>query len=108
MTTYEIIPIHECIRASEKGSPYWFSRDTKNFFRSRWDNVAYRPIASAFAYFISSEKCGDDRERRYTIRRINMFDGNIGEPQLKNEIFEFQHWPDKKHALKALKEFLKQ
>ena len=102
-TRYDIIPIETVIR---KHSGHWFSEDSKRFFRSRWENTAYQNEGSLFAYFISSEQ-HDANLRKYTIRRVNMRDGEFPRGYPTPVIFEFQQYTTKAQALKALHEYLK-
>jgi len=100
---YDIIPIETIIR---KHNGYWFSEDSKRFFKSRWENTAYQNEGSLYAYFISSEQ-HDANLRKYTIRRVNMRDGEFSTGYPTPVIFEFQQYTTKAHALKALHEYLK-
>ena len=101
---YDIIPIETVIR---KHNGHWFSEDSKRFFRSRWENTAYQNEGSLYAYFISSEKFNDHTPRKYTIRRINMRNGEFSTSSPIPPIFEFQQYTTKKQANKALHDYLK-
>ena len=103
-TRYDIIPIETVIR---KHNGHWFSEYNKRFFKSRWENTAYQNEGSLYAYFISSEKFNDNTSRKYTIRRVNMRDGEFSTGYPTPVIFEFQQYTTKAHALKALHEYLK-
>ena len=101
---HETIPISEVIRLNDN----WFSEDSKRFFRSRWDNYAFRNKESMFAYFISSEKhvsyfANIDEPRKYTIRKINMITGDFSND---DGIFKFQAYPTRRKALSGLKKYL--
>ena len=101
---YDIIPIEDIKRVH---TGYWFSEGAKGFFNSRWDSYALRNKGSIFAYFISSEKCRDDDARKYTIRSINMLNGEFSTPATASkELFDFQRFSTKKQADKALRAYL--
>jgi len=63
---YERVPISEVIRADENNHGHWFEAGAKRFFRSRWDDYAYKQ--DGFYFWISSERMNAETPRRYTIR----------------------------------------
>lgn len=102
---YNTIPISEL----ERKNSIWFSERNKRFFKSLWDSYALQNEGSVYAYFVSSEKhegIGYSEPRMYTIRKFNMISGNF-EGDTDGTIFEFQKFPTKKQAEKALREYLK-
>ena len=102
MNTYITVAINE-IRRKHNG--HWFDTDTKRFFNSKWDSYALQNEGSIHAYFVSSEKHGNE-DRKYTIRRFNMRTGDFPGRDT-NTIFEFQKYTTKTQAEKALREHLK-
>lgn len=49
---------------------HWFDAGSMNFFRSRLPRLGYRAAYGDAYYFVSSEQCGWDGERRYTVREM--------------------------------------
>lgn len=98
------IPIDDVQR---KHNGHWFDADSKRFFNSRWDSYALQNDGSIFAYFVSSER-HDLNPRLYSIRSVNMRNGEFSEPESHkdSEIFEFQKYMTKQAAYAALHAFL--
>lgn len=86
---------------------HWFEASSKRFFNSRWDSIALQNDGSIFAYFISSER-NDLNPRMYTIRCVNMRNGEFSLPdsQRDNPLFEFQKFLTKQAAYAALRAYL--
>lgn len=102
------IPISELERLNTN----WFSVGSKRFFKSLWDNYALKNEDSIYAYFISSEKhvsyfANINEPRKYTIRKVNMRNGDFNTNIDDNSIFKFQAFKTKKMAIKALIVYLK-
>ena len=99
---YNIIPIEDVKR---KHDGHWFDESNKGFFGSRWDDTAYTLTGGLYAYFVSSEICSDE-VRKYSVRRVNMRNGQFSTPYPDEDIFGFQKFASKKQAIKALKNYL--
>lgn len=54
--------------ANEAAGRHWFSKDTMRFFRPRVSSKIW-PVSNG-AYFVTSERCGDD-PRMYTVRFVD-------------------------------------
>ena len=93
----EIIPIDMIERKNQEAGKHWFSPDTKRFFKSKIDNVAYKKGNKA--YFISSEK-GPDEIRKFSVREADLDTGEV------NTVGEFQAFTNRKDAMKRLREII--
>lgn len=83
----------------KRHSGHWFSPGAMSFFKSRLSAEAYAKREGADAYFVSSERHGDN-PRLYSVRKMNWATGNITTVGIG-----FQSYGNLRAAKKAAMEF---
>lgn len=83
------------LRLRLRGMTFFFDRDTSRFFKSRYSMGAWL-VAEMVAYFVTSEKQGD-QDRRYSVRRADLRTGRV------STVGKFQQHATLKRAESAMR-----
>lgn len=95
--TYEKVPMWKIEKKNMDAGQYWFSQDTKRFFKSKVPDEAIKKGNSA--YFISSET-DPNGKTAFTIREADLKTGSI------NTVGDFHSFNTRDEAKKELNKVL--